>query len=447
MPSTVERLGSTRAKLTIEIPAADLEPAIRKAYRQLAQQISIPGFRKGHVPDALIDARVGRTAVVSEAVNALMPSVYARALQEHNLSPLGQPDIELTRMEDGEGAEFTAEVDIVPDFDLPDASQISVTVPAIGNLDHVVEERIGILRDRFAETEEVDRESRDGDQVTINLVATRDGKPLPDAESNDLTYVIGSGAKLEGLDDAVKGLKAGEDRTFSSKLNEDEEPADVTVTVTKVHKRTLPALDDDFAQLVSHLDTVEEMRQDLAAAVQRQARFEQLTVARDQVLGQAIEMAGIDVPDRLVEAEAANRVSQLEEQVKAAGLTLEAYLARVGEPGAKTRDEYAETIRASVAKGLRSEILLTELAEKTDVPVSQEDLTNFLFQKAQENGSTPQQELEHMQEHDHFQEYVAQIRTSKALDDMVRQARITDADGNLVDFNAMPESEEVSDQG
>jgi len=447
LPSTVERLGSTRAKLTIEIPAADLEPAIRKAYRQLAQQISIPGFRKGHVPDALIDARVGRTAVVSEAVNALMPSVYARALQEHNLSPLGQPDIELTRMEDGEGAEFTAEVDIVPDFDLPDASQISVTVPAIGNLDHVVEERIGILRDRFAETEEVDRESRDGDQVTINLVATRDGKPLPDAESNDLTYVIGSGAKLEGLDDAVKGLKAGEDRTFSSKLNEDEEPADVTVTVTKVHKRTLPALDDDFAQLVSHLDTVEEMRQDLAAAVQRQARFEQLTVARDQVLGQAIEMAGIDVPDRLVEAEAANRVSQLEEQVKAAGLTLEAYLARVGEPGAKTRDEYAETIRASVAKGLRSEILLTELAEKTDVPVSQEDLTNFLFQKAQENGSTPQQELEHMQEHDHFQEYVAQIRTSKALDDMVRQARITDADGNLVDFNAMPESEEVSDQG
>jgi len=440
LPSTVEKLGSTRAKLTIEVPFSDLEPAIRKAYRDVASQVSIPGFRKGHVPPAMIDARVGRGAVLSEAVNAMLPDIYAQAIEEHLLTPLGRPDIEMTKLEDGETVEFTAEVDIVPDFDLPDFSSLTVTVDPAEDLDKAVEERIGMLRERFAEVADADKAAEDGDQVTINLVGKKDGEVLAGATADGLTYVIGSGSMLDGLDEAVTGCKAGDERTFQSTLvggDYEGQVTDITVTVTAVQERTLPVVDDEFAQMVSQFDTAEQMREDLKKSVERMAIFDQLAAARNKVLDQVIEASAIDVPEALVDGEVDARTSQLMDQLKAAGVSLADYLARMGDPEITTAEQFEASTRAAVERGIRAEIILSRVAEESKVGVSQEDLTNFIFQKAQENGTSPEQEIQHMQTHDHLQEWMAQIRQAKALDTIVKQTKVTDSTGAVVDVAAI----------
>lgn len=441
MPSTVEKLSSTRAKLTIEVPFSDFTPAIHKAYRDLAGQITIPGFRKGHVPPAMIDARLGRGAALSEAVNAMLPDIYARAIEEHALTPLGRPDVDMTQditeLGEGDTVVFTAEVDVVPDFDLPDFSSISVTVDPVESVDAAVEERIGILRDRFAEVKDVDRPAEKGDQVHIDLTGRQNGEVLPDATAEGLTYVIGSGGMLDGLDEAVTGLAAGEEKTFTSTLAGGEhegEQADITVKVTQVQERTLPEVDDEFAQLVSQFDTVDEMRQDLARAVERMGVFDQLSQARNEVLDDVITATDIELPAEMVEEEVSQRISQVTDQLKAAGLTLEDYLARMGNPEVTTAEQFAASTRESVEKGIRAEIILGRVAETEGVSVNQQDLTNFVFQKAQENGTTPEQEIQHMQSHNHLPEWMAQIRQSKALDAIVTKAAVTDTNGKEVDL-------------
>ncbi len=440
MPSTVEKLSSTHVKLTIEVPFSDLEPAINKAYRDVANQVSIPGFRKGHVPPAMIDARVGRGAVISEAVNAVLPGIYAQEIDAQGLTPLGRPEIEMTKLEDGEVAEFVAEVDVAPDFDLPDFSTIEVTVDALPDQEAAIDERIEVLRERFAEVSEVDRAAQKGDQVRLNLSGSQDGEVLPDATAEGLTYVIGSGQMLDGLDEAVTGRKAGEVATFSSTLlggGHEGEAADITVTVTQVQERTLPEVDDQFAQLVSQFDTVQEMRADLAVSVQRMAAVDQLTAARDRVLDKAIELGGFDIPETLVTDEVAARISQVNEQLKGAGLTLTEYLAQMGDPEVATPEQFEENTRRAVERGVRAEILLSRVADEAKVEVGQEDLTAMIFQKARENGTTPEQEIQHMQDHNHLPEWMAQIRQSKALDTIVVQAKVTDSAGAPVDLKAV----------
>jgi len=435
LPSTVEKLSSTRAKLTIEVPFAEFEPAIRKAYRDLANQVSIPGFRKGHIPPAMIDARLGRGAVLNEAVNAVLPQIYAQTVEEHGLTPLGRPDIEMTKLEDGEIAEFSAEVDIAPDFDLPDFSAITVTVDPPADLDAAVDRQIEILRERFAEVSDTDRPAGAGDLVHLNLTGAQHGEVLPDASATGVTYVIGSGGMLDGLDEAVTGCHAGDVKTFASTLvggGHEDEPADITVAVTQVQERTLPKVDDDFAQLVSQFDTVAEMKQDLRASVERAARIDQLVSARDKVLDAALDLAGIDIPEHLVETELESRTAQLNEQLRAAGLTLDDYLSRMGDPAVTNAEQFAASTRSSVERQIRGEILLSRAADEEKVSVDQEDLTNFIFQKAQENGTTPDQEVQHMQAHNHLAEWMAQIRQSKALDAMVAKATVTDTQGRPV---------------
>jgi trigger factor len=428
-------LSTTRAKLTIEVPFSELKPAINKAYRDLSNQVSIPGFRKGHVPPAMIDQRLGRGTVLSEAVNAMLPDIYAEAVDAHELTPLGQPAVEMTKLEDGETAEFTAEVDIVPAFDLPDLASLQVTVDALDDVDAAVDERVHLLQERFAEVAPVERAAAPGDQVHLNLVAARDGEPLEDASADGITYVVGSGGMLEGLDDAITGCVAGDERTFTSTLvggGREGEAADITVTVTAVEERTLPTIDDEFAGLVSQYDTLDEMKADLRQAVERQAAMGQLSQARDRVIDKLIELTPFDLPEAVVEAEVANRTSGLTEQLAASGLTLADYLARVGDPDTATEEEFWSGTRSAVEKGIRAEILLSRATQTVKVTVDPQDLTNLLFQKAQENGTSPEQELQHMQSHDHMNEWLAQIRQSKVLDQIVAGAQVVDTQGQRI---------------
>jgi trigger factor len=433
--STLERLSPTRVKLTITVAQSELKPALDKAYRQIAAQITIPGFRKGKVPAAVIDQRVGRSAVLAEAVNDVLPNAYGQAVIDSQITPLGQPDIEVVTLEDGQDAVFAATVDVRPDFDLPDIAKIAVEVDAVPADAKQVDEQVELLRERFAEVKDVERAAKDGDQVTIDLAGTQDGVALSDATAEGITYIIGSGGMLDGLDEAVTGLKAGDSKTFTSTLvggEHEGEQADIKVTVQKVGERSLPEVDDDFAQLVSQFDTVAEMRADLAKSAAEMAKYTQAEQARQKIVDALVAATPFELPEGLLKAEVEGRTDTINQSLTRAGTTLKDYLARSGQ--AETPEQFWAELEETAEKSLRTQIILGKIAEESDVKVSQSDLTRYIFARAQENGTSPQEELQHMQDHDHLGEWMNEIRRSKALNQLILGAKVTDSDGNPVDL-------------
>lgn len=440
MPSTVEQLSPSRVKLTIEIPFADLKHHLDKAYREVAQQVNIPGFRKGKVPAAIIDQRFGRGMVLQEAINAALPDAYAAAVAESGVVPLSEPEVDVTRLEDGDVVEFTAELDVRPAFDLPDFATLTASVPTLAETESEVDERIEVMRQRFATRTDVDRAAGVGDVVTLDLEASQDGVPLEDATASGLTYKVGAGGFLDGLDEAVTGLSAGEEATFTSQLvggPNAGESSDIRVVVTKVQEETLPAVDDEFAQLVSEFDTVEEMRADLATAVERQARVDQVSSARDGVVEALVAATDFEVPAGLVAAEVAGRKQQITDQLARAGFTLERYLEESEDETAKTADEFWAELEGRTRDALKAQIILDKLADERELGVDQQELTEMLFRRAAASGSSPEQEMQHMLEHNHATEWMQEIRRDKALRLIVSEAVVTDADGARVDVAAV----------
>jgi len=447
VPSTLEQLSPTRVKLTIDLPFDDLTPAIDKAYQEIASQVNIPGFRKGKVPPRLIDQRFGRGAVLQEAINTVLPQAYGAAVQEHDLRPLMQPSVDVTELNDGTNVIFTAEVDVRPDFEVPDASAISVEVPVVKVTDAEVDERVQLLRERFGTLTEVERAAETGDVVTIDLTGRQEGKVLDDAESSGVQYKIGAGGFVEGLDDAVVGMKAGETKTFTSTLvggRYKDQEAEIEVTVSKVQQQDLPDVDDDFAQLVSEFDTAEEMLADLRDNLVRLARLDQANQARENVLRALVSQTEFELPEALITAEQDARRQEIEGQLSRAGLTIEQYLADSDEE-ADTPEAFWDDINERVVESLRSQIILDKLAEESDIEVNQQELTELIFAKAQQNGTSPEQEIQHMMDHDHAAEWMGEVRRGKALGQIVAAATVTDAEGSVLDLEHLNSDGTLSD--
>ena len=440
MPSTVEKLGPTRVKLTIEIPFADLKPHLDKAYADIASQVNIPGFRKGKVPAAVIDQRFGRGAVLQEAINAALPTAYEKAVVDGSVVPLGQPEIEVTKLEDGDVVEFTAELDVRPDFDVPAFADLVAEVAPVSDDQTEVEQRIELMRQRFATREDKDGAAEAGDVVTIDLEASQDGKPVLEGSATGLAYKVGSGGMIEGLDDAVTGLKAGDKAEFSAELvggPAKGEKADITVTVEKVQTETLPEVDDEFAQMISEFDTVEEMRADLADAVLRMARIDQLNAARDAVVSDLVSKTEFALPEAMLAAEIEARKQQITEQLARAGYSIEDYLAESEDETAENPEEFWAQVAENAETSLKAQIILDKLADEQEVGVDQNELTEMLFRRAQNSGTSPEQEMQHMIEHNHAGEWMAEIRRGKVLGSIVEEATVTDTDGATVDVAAI----------
>jgi len=432
--STVEQLSPTRVKITVEVPFADLKPSMDQAYAEVAKSVNIPGFRRGKVPPVVIDQRFGRGVIIQEAFNNSWQNFYGDAVTENKLSPLAQPDVEVTKLEDGDVIEFTAEVDVRPEFDLPDFSTLQAQVDALDVPDTLVDSQVDVLRNRFGSRETVERPAADGDIVTISLVASRDGEPLVDATANDVEYTIGSGQMLDGLDEAVIGLSAGESASFSSTLVSGplkDEEADVEVTVSKVQKVELPETDDAFAQEASEFDTMEELRDNIKERLTRMARLEQASQARDAVLETLIGQVDVEVPEHLLNSEIDARRKQITEQLAQAGMTVEQYIADIAED--QTEDEFWADLESRGEQALRAQIILDKVAEERAIEVDQNDLTQHILRKAQTEGVAPQQIADHLQEHPHhIEEYVLEIRRGKALAMIVESATVTDPNGSVV---------------
>ena len=441
MPSTVEKLSPTRVKLTVEIPFTDLQPYLEKAYKAIAEQISIPGFRKGQVPAAVIDPRVGRGAVLQEAINEAIPPAYNAAINEAKVYPMDQPEIDVTKLEDKELIEFTAEVDVRPEVELPDFSTVEATVENVADVDEMVDERLELLRERFATTSEVDRAAAEGDVLTIDLVATQDGNALEDATAEGVAYKVGQDRNmLDGLDEAVTGLKAGESKSFTSTLVGGQyrgQDADIEVTVKTVSEQELPAIDDEFAQMISEFDTVEEMKDDLRKAAEAQAKADQLAEARDKVLEAVLEKVSFDLPEGVLAREQEARRAEITRQLQNGGMTVEDYLENAEDEDAEDADQFWAGIDERSEQALKAQVILDLFADANTIDVSQQELTELIFRKAQQNGTSPQDEINHMMEHNHMPEWMQEIRRGKSLAAICAAATVTDAEGNAVD-TALP---------
>ena len=432
MKSSVDQLNDTRVKVTVEVPFSELGPELDKAYQALAQQVNIPGFRRGKAPRQLIDARVGRGPVLEQVVNDMLPTRYGQAIEELDIKALGQPNIDITKLEDGDVIEFVAEVDVRPEFDLPDFSEISVEVPALGSTEERIDHELEHLRERFGSLKTVDREAGDEDFITLNLSATVDGEEIEDAKVEDMSYRVGSGDLIEGLDDAVKGLKADESATFTSKLVFGEyadKDAEVTVTVTAVKERELPELDDDFAQMASEFDTVEELRADLASGAEESAKAEQAASIREEVLKVALEKTQFPLPASVGDEQVNAQVQQLMGQLGGD----EALFEKLLEAQGTSREEFNEQTRTSAEEAVRTQLFLDVLAEKEEPEVTQDELNDHIVFTARRYGVEPQQFLMQLQQSGQLLNLVSDVRRGKALANAICSVTVKDSDGNDVD--------------
>ena len=433
MKSAVETLSPTRAKLTVEVPFEELKPSLDAAYKKIAQQINIPGFRKGKVPPTVIDRQVGRSAVLDEAVNDVLPQKYFAALEENSLTPLAQPDIEVTKFEDNETLEFTAEVDIRPEIEVPAYDGLEASVDDVAVTDADVEEQVQALRERFATLSDVERAAAEGDFVVIDLKATRDGEPVEGAEVSGMSYQVGRGGMIDGLDDALTGMSAGDEKNFTTQLVSGDlvgEDVEVVVAVSQVQEQELPELDDEFAQMASEFDTIAELTDDVRERLGRGKRLEQAAAARDAVLEVLLGKVEIPLPETVVTDELNARRQSVEQQLAYAGLTMDKYLEDEGQ----TLEEFEADLDRRVREAIAAQFLLDEVAKREELGVEQDELSQHLVRRAQQSGQDPQEFANHMFQHNHIPEMVQEILRGKALARIVETASVKDASGNAVEL-------------
>ena len=439
MKSAVEAVSPTRAKLTVEVPFEELKPSLDAAYKAIAQQINIPGFRRGKVPPMVIDKQVGRGAVLDQAINDVLPKKYVEALQANELEPLAQPEVEVTRLEDNDVLEFTAEVDVKPTIELPTYDGLEASVEDIEISDEDVEEQVTALRQRFGTLTDVERPAADGDFVVLDLKAMQDGEVLEGAEITGTSYQVGRGGMIDGLDEALVGMSAGEEKTFSSQLVGGDlvgQDVEVQVKVSQVQEQELPELDDEFAQLASEFDTADELVADVRVRLGNGKRLEQAAAARDAVLEALLEKVSIPLPETLVTEELNARRQNIEQQLAMAGITMAKYLEDEGQ----TQEEFEADLDRRVRDAVAAQFLLDEIAKKEELGVDQQELSQHLVRRAQQSGQDPQSFANHMFEHNHIPELVQEILRGKALAILVESATVTDASGNVVELkNLQPD--------
>jgi trigger factor len=431
----VEELSPTRVKLTVEVPFDELKPNLDHAYREVARQVRIPGFRPGRVPPRVIDQRVGRGAVLEQAVNEAVPELYGKALQEHEVFALGQPDLEITKLDDGKELAFTAEVDIRPSFELPDLDGLRVTVEDTEVTPDQVEEYLGSLRERFASLKGVDRPVVDGDFVSIDLAASVDGEPVEDAQANGISYEVGTGSMLDGLDEALLGMSAGDTATFSAELAGGTlagMSADVQVTVSSVKVKELPVVDDEFAQSASEFDTIGELRAGTRKQLERMRRSGQVGQARERALDAVIEQVDIPLPERVVISEVDQRRRSLNDRLQQAGMTMDSYLEGSGQTAAGIEEEFEADARRSVKAGF----ILDKLAVDEELGVESSELNSYITEQAYRIGVTPDQLAQQLTENNQLNNVVADVLRSKALTLIAERATVTDESGSTVDITA-----------
>ena len=434
MKTNVEKLSDTRVKLNVSVPFDELGPEIDQAYKAISQQVNIPGFRRGKAPRQLIDARFGRGPILEQVVNDMLPTRYETALAENDINPLGQPEIDITKIEDNDVVEFTAEVDVRPEITVPDFSKIDVTVPELKVDDEAVDAELDTLRERFGELKDTKRKLKTNDFAIIDLEATIDGEKLDEASAEGLTYRVGADDLLDGLDTALRGLKTGEEGEFTSKIQYGDhkgEEANVKVTVQQTKERKLPELDDDFAQMASEFDTVDELRNSTREQVEENAKAQQAADIRDEVLKAALAESKFALPESVVDEQVHNQLHQLLGQMAHD----ENAFAQLLEAQGTTREEFDKQSREQAEESVRTQLFLDAVAEEEKPEVSQQELTDHILFTAQSYGMDPNQFVAQLQQSGQIANLFSDVRRGKALAAAISRTSVKDEAGNKVDPN------------
>ncbi len=417
MKSDVETLSPTRVKLTVDLSFDELQPHLSAAYKRIASQVNVPGFRRGKVPPRIIDQRFGRGTVLEEAVNEALPTFLDEAVKENELRPVGTPDFDVKEINDGQNLTFTVEVDVRPEFDLPDLDGFSIEVDSAEPTDAEVDEQLDALRKRFGTLTDVERPAQDGDVVLVDLRGSSDGEEVEDLSANALSFAVGEDEPLPGFDDAVRGAVPGDVRSFSFPAEAGQfegQDIDVTVTVDKVRERTLPAADDEFAMLASEFDTIDELRADLRQKLGRQKRVEQGISARTRLHDALVDSVDFPLPESLLARE-------IEEHFH----------------DGHGDDEHHEEFETQARARIKSAILLDRIAEERELEVAQEELSAWLMQQAPRYGMTPDQFANQLVAQGQVQMAVTEVRRAKALAHVLEKARVVDTEGVEIDLEAL----------
>ena len=423
MKSAVEKLSPTRVKLSIDVPFAELSPHIDGAYKSLSEKINIPGFRKGKVPAAMIDQRVGRAAVLDEAINASLPTFYSQAAKDNDVLVIGRPNVEITELVDNEKFSFTVEVDIRPDIKLPNFSEIKIEVDDVKVTDADVDEQVESLRTRFGTLKTVDKVVAKGDFVTIDLVATKDGVELDGGVANDLSYEVGSASMIDGLDEAIIGLSKDGEKSFNTALvgMAEGETGSVKVTVKAVKERELPPVDDEFAKLASEFETLTELKADLSKRLSRVKQMEQGAQARDLLVEKLISTIDIPLPAEIIEAEVNDHLEK---------------------EGRLEDDKHRAEVNDEVKTTITREFLLDSIVKAEAIAVNESELTEYLVRASARYGMTPDQFIKEVSQAGQVTTMVAEVARAKALAQVLGRVKVVDKSGNKVDLEALaPKSE------
>ena len=429
MKSAVETLSPTRVRISIDLDFKDLEPHVATAYQTLSQQVSIPGFRKGKVPRQLIDQRVGRGAVLNEAINTALPEFYSQAARENEVLIVGRPNVDIKELKDNEIVKFEVEVDVRPEIKLPDFSEIELSVPDVELSEKDVEDQVEALRIRFGTLVTIEKDAASGDFVTIDLVAKIEGKEVEGGTANGISYEVGSNRMIDGLDTALEGMKVGESKNFTAQLvgMKEGETGEVTVTLQAVKKRELPDLNDEFAKLASEFETLAELKSDTKERLNRLKSMEQGAQARDELLKYLLDKVDIQVPEQLVKDEVHDHLekeNRLEDETH--------------------RNEVTEEVTRSV----RADFLLDAIVKAEEVQVSEAELTEYLIRTAARYGMTPEQFAQQLTQAGQITALMAEVARTKALAIALERVKIKDASGRNVDLSKLtpkPNSEEKSE--
>ena len=426
MKSSVEVLSPTRVRLDVEVAFAELESHVANAYKKVATQVNIPGFRKGKVPAAMIDQRVGRVTVLDEAINTALPEFYGKAAREHSVAVLGRPEVDVKEFVDNEKLVFTVEVDVRPEVKLPDFSTITIEVDDVIVADADVDEQIESLRTRFGTLTTVDRVVQNGDFVTLDMTAFIDSKEVDGGQANDISYEVGSDKMIEGLDEILIGMAVAEVKQFETQLvgQQDGEKGEVKATVKAVKERELPPVDDAFAKLASEFDTLAELKADFVVRLERVKKMEQGAQARDRLVEKLLAENEIPVPDNLVELEVNDHLT--------------------GEGRLEDAEHRAE-VDGQVRSSLKSDFLLDAIVQAEEVQITEIELTEYLMRTSQRYGMAPQQFAEELQKAGQIQQLVAEVTRAKALASVLGRITVKDVSGNVIDLEALAPSVNPAD--
>lgn len=425
MKSDVEKLSPTRVKLSIDVPFNELKPHIDGAYKTLAEKISIPGFRKGKVPAAMIDQRVGRGAVLDEAINAALPTFYSQAAKDNDVLVIGRPNVEITELKDNEKLTFTVEVDIRPEINLPNFSQIKIEVDDVKVSDADIDEQIKDLSTRFGTLTTVEKVVAKGDFVSIDLVATKDGKDLDGGTANDLSYEVGSASMIDGLDEALIGLSVGDEKSFETALvgMPAGELGNVKVSLKAVKQRDLPEINDAFAKLSSEFETLAELKADLATRLTKLKQMQQGAQARDLLLEKLLSSVEIPLPDEIIKDEVDDHLEK---------------------EGKLDDDKHRAEVNEEVKKTITREFLLDSIVKAESVAVNEGELTEYLLRAAARYGMSPDQFIKEVSQAGQVSTMVAEVARAKALAQVLGRVDVVDKSGNKVDLEALAPKSEVS---